>query len=72
MEKEEDGVEESVNYIKKLLNRTWKKNGNKPIFFYQLVLNPESFAISVENIFHVSFLCKDGHIELRYGENVSL
>ena len=66
VEKEEDGVEDSVHYITKLLK---KKNGNRPILFYQLVLNPDSFVISVQNKNHASFLCNDSNIEMRFGDN---
>jgi hypothetical protein len=37
--------------------------------FWQFILDPDSFSRSVENIFHFSFLIKDGRVSLQAENN---
>jgi hypothetical protein len=67
IEKQEDGVEETVHYIMNVVSIAYRQNKNKPISYFELVINPDSFGATVENIFHVSFLVKDGYIDFFWG-----
>ncbi|KDR02398.1 non-structural maintenance of chromosomes element 4 homolog A isoform X1 [Zootermopsis nevadensis] len=67
--KEEDDIEDSVHYIMNVLTAAYRQNKNKPICFFKLVINPDSFGATVENIFHVSFLVRDGYVNLSWDEN---
>jgi hypothetical protein len=67
IEKQEDGVEETVHYIMNVLTAAYRQNNNKPICCFKLVINPDSFGATIENIFHVSFLVKDGYVDLSWG-----
>jgi len=50
------------------VNRCILKAG-QPIEFWVLVLDPNSFAHTVENIFHVAFLVKDGRVKIKKENN---
>ncbi len=49
------------------LHKEYKQNGKKPISFYHFVIDPTSFPNSVENMFYVSFLIKDGFVSISEG-----
>ena len=38
----------------------FKEVGKKPVNYFKFVLNPDCFGTSIENMFHVSFLVKEG------------
>lgn len=52
---------EQVKRMFKILER---KNGNRQINLFKFVINPQSFSKSVENLFYVSFLIKEGRVVL--------
>lgn len=39
-----------------------QRKGREPVNLFKLVIDPSSFAKSVENLFYTSFLIKDGHL----------
>ena len=40
-----------------------------PVDFFELVVNPTSFGHTIENIFHLSFLVKDGLVKIFLNEH---
>jgi len=68
IEKVEEGSE-MVNKTNKFLNRYFKNNQCKPISFFHLVLDPNDFGHTIENIYHVSFLIRDGLAAITIGNN---
>ena len=57
-------TEELVQLTQTLLKLKFKENGKKPIDYFQFVLHPSNFGTTVENIFHVSFLIKEGNVSI--------
>ena len=49
-----------VTHVFRCLVMKWKENRQQPINYFKFVINPECFGTSVENMFHVSFLVKEG------------
>ncbi|XP_077287568.1 SMC5-SMC6 complex kleisin component Non-SMC element 1 [Arctopsyche grandis] len=67
IEKKEEGSE-MVLKINKFLSKCYKKNNAQPINFFHFVLNPKDFARTIENIYHVSFLIRDGFAAITIDE----
>jgi len=63
-EKSENQTEQLVTDTLKTLIQSWKDNNKKPVNFFSFVIDPECFGNTVENMFHVSFLIKDGRVEM--------
>jgi len=53
-----------VKMFKKLV-REFRANDREPVNFFRLIIDPDSFGKSVENMFHASFLIKDGRAGIR-------
>lgn len=67
VEKEDDSVEETVQKIKLLISNHLKETG-KPIEFFRLILDPDEFGKTIENLLHVAFLVRDGIIKIQENE----
>ncbi|XP_076324316.1 non-structural maintenance of chromosomes element 4 homolog A-like [Tachypleus tridentatus] len=59
---------EEVERLLGLLKKIHIKNNRQPVCYFRFVTNPHSFAQTVENMFHVSFLIKEGAAELSLNE----
>merc|ERR1711874_633690 len=63
-EKSETQTEQLVTHTFSVLIDAWRANEKHPLNFFKFVIDPDSFGNTVENIFHVSFLIKDGKAEI--------
>ncbi|VDO71549.1 unnamed protein product [Heligmosomoides polygyrus] len=64
---DEVSVAQELDKVRKALKRAWR---DKPsVDFYSFVLDPNDFSRSVENMFYVSFLVKDGRVRLSVGDD---
>eukprot|EP00818_Percolomonas_sp_WS_P009842 CAMPEP_0117451318 /NCGR_PEP_ID=MMETSP0759-20121206/8942_1 /TAXON_ID=63605 /ORGANISM="Percolomonas cosmopolitus, Strain WS" /LENGTH=339 /DNA_ID=CAMNT_0005243907 /DNA_START=166 /DNA_END=1185 /DNA_ORIENTATION=- len=69
LEKEKHNAEESSKHVAKLHKRLYKAyRHNDKLSFWRIVLDPNSFTKTIENIFYYSFLVKDGNAGLRLDE----
>lgn len=55
-EKSKDSVDFLINETLEQFQKYCKRNRVQKLGFYEFVINPMSFGLTVENIFHVSFL----------------
>ncbi|CAH1783014.1 unnamed protein product [Owenia fusiformis] len=65
----EDQTSAHVEYINRCLKKEYAEGDNEPVCFFEFVVNPHSFGLTVENIFHLSFLVKDGLAEVKLDED---
>ncbi|XP_077206099.1 non-structural maintenance of chromosomes element 4 homolog A [Paroedura picta] len=59
-ESAQEATEKEVERILGYLQTFFKQEPDVPISFLEFVTDPDSFARTVENMFHVSFLIRDG------------
>lgn len=67
---EETDAEEAsvtVQKIRKLIAQYFNVN-QMPLDYFQLILDPNDFGKTIENILHVAFLVRDGYIKLFTGK----
>jgi hypothetical protein len=52
--------------------RNYLERDEKPNDFFHFIVNPQSFSQTVENLFHFSFLVKDGQASLKVKDGVPI
>ncbi|NWZ16269.1 NSE4A protein, partial [Agelaius phoeniceus] len=71
----QEATEKEVERILRILqthfenDRIFASPANTPISFFDFVIDPNSFARTVENVFHVSFLSRDGLAKIKLDED---
>ncbi|KAJ8705531.1 hypothetical protein PYW08_012577 [Mythimna loreyi] len=70
LEKSEEGSQ-MVNRVNRFIVKTYKQR-QQPLSYFHTVLDPDSFSKSVENIYHVSFLVRDGLISVTLDDEYGL
>ncbi|MEN2497644.1 MAG: Non-structural maintenance of chromosomes element 4 A, partial [Marteilia pararefringens] len=66
----EEATTDEVDRILKILKTCFRANGNQPIEFFKFILDPTSFSLTVENLFHLSFLVRDNWVKLVWVDEV--
>ncbi|OAD57319.1 Non-structural maintenance of chromosomes element 4 like protein A [Eufriesea mexicana] len=61
-EKEEESLEETVK-INKFISKYYKTH-HKPLDFFKLILHPNDFGKTIQNILQISFLVRDGKVKV--------
>jgi len=69
---EDNSITRNLDNIRRILKHVWKINGAQPVSYYEFVLNPQDFGKSVENMFYISFLVRDGEVRIVLDENTGL
>ncbi|KAM6183525.1 non-structural maintenance of chromosomes element 4 homolog A isoform 2-T2 [Erethizon dorsatum] len=64
-ESHQEATEKEVERILGLLQTYFREDPDTPISFFDFVVDPHSFSRTVENMFHVSFIIRDGFAQIR-------
>ncbi|KAI1704175.1 EP-interacting inhibitor of differentiation 3 [Ditylenchus destructor] len=71
--KDNQTFSEEVDHVKKLLRAAFKRSPDQSsVGYYEFVLNPGDFGESIQNMFHVAFLLRDGHVRLTVDKRTNL
>ncbi|XP_004602920.2 EP300-interacting inhibitor of differentiation 3 [Sorex araneus] len=64
-----EATEKEVERILGLLQTYFRKYPDTPVSYFEFVIDPKSFSRTVENIFYVSFIIRDGFARLRLDQD---
>ncbi|XP_059537778.1 EP300-interacting inhibitor of differentiation 3 [Myotis daubentonii] len=64
-----EGTEKEVERILGLLQTYFRKYPDTPVSYFEFVIDPNSFSRTVENIFYVSFIIRDGFARIRLDQD---
>ncbi|KAG7298631.1 hypothetical protein JYU34_018284 [Plutella xylostella] len=70
LEKTEEGSE-MVSRVNRFITKQHRSAG-RPLSYFHLVLDPGSFARTIENVYYVSFLVRDGFVAIDVDESCGL
>ncbi|KAJ1356095.1 Non-structural maintenance of chromosomes element 4 A [Parelaphostrongylus tenuis] len=59
---DEVSVARELDKVRKALKKAWKDDSS--IDYFKFVMDPTDFGMTVQNMFYISFLIKDGHVRL--------
>nr|XP_015091362.1 non-structural maintenance of chromosomes element 4 homolog A [Vicugna pacos] len=68
-ESHQEATEKEVERILGLLQTYFQEDPDTPMSFFDFVIDPHSFPRTVENIFHVSFIIRDGFARIRLDQD---
>ncbi|NWI87594.1 NSE4A protein, partial [Pitta sordida] len=68
-ESHQEATEKEVERILGILQTLFDNDPDTAISFFDFVIDPNSFARTVENMFHVSFLVRDGLAEIKLDDD---
>nr|XP_045007498.1 EP300-interacting inhibitor of differentiation 3 isoform X2 [Jaculus jaculus] len=65
----QETTEKEVERILGLLQTYFQKYPDTPVSYFEFVIDPHSFSRTVENIFYVSFIIRDGFARIRLDQD---
>ncbi|XP_012877165.1 PREDICTED: EP300-interacting inhibitor of differentiation 3 [Dipodomys ordii] len=65
----QEATEKEVERILGLLQTCFRKYPDTPVSYFEFVVDPHSFSRTVENIFYVSFIIRDGFARIRLDQD---
>ncbi|KAF5926512.1 EP300-interacting inhibitor of differentiation 3 [Diceros bicornis minor] len=65
----QEATEKEVERILGLLQMYFRKYPDTPVSYFEFVVDPNSFSRTVENIFYVSFIIRDGFARIRLDQD---
>nr|KAF6268037.1 NSE4-like protein A, SMC5-SMC6 complex component [Myotis myotis] len=68
-ESQQEATEKEVERILGLLQTYFREDPDTPMSFFDFVVDPHSFPRTVENIFHVSFIVRDGFARIKLDQD---
>ena len=69
LSRNQEATEKEVERILGLLQTYFRKYPDTPVSYFEFVIDPHSFSRTVENIFYVSFIIRDGFARIRLDQD---